>query len=271
MWCAHLSVAVGCSFDATKLQARPRHDGSLAFDATTTGEIPPGDTWPSPSSRDSMTASLLDGADLDVLTDTVSAEVPTDQLVTEGKPSEDSGASDDLRDAGPNDDATIFLADADLLGPIDLWLENPADVSDGPGAQDGVPTVAETQPGDTLVGSDVLGGLQDVLSAQDAFDAVVRLDVAQDAAAEASPDQSVNCATRIIANGYQAGTAPPCSACRDNNGVVLATKCEDMIDCLATRTTPYLYDCLNAVSGSSFVYDCAFALTKAAGCPTAYY
>jgi hypothetical protein len=79
-----------------------------------------------------------------------------------------------------------------------------------------------------------------------------------------------NCITQIIAGGYSAGTAPPCSACNDGNGNSLATKCTGMLDCLAPPKTSADYsNCLNAVSGSSKVGDCVKALTTA-GCASGY-
>jgi hypothetical protein len=79
-----------------------------------------------------------------------------------------------------------------------------------------------------------------------------------------------NCITQIIASGYAAGTAPPCSACSDGNGNSLATKCADMLGCLAPPKTSVDYNtCLNAVAGSSRVGNCVNALTSA-GCPEGY-
>jgi hypothetical protein len=79
-----------------------------------------------------------------------------------------------------------------------------------------------------------------------------------------------NCITQIIAGGYAAGTAPPCSACNDGNGNSLATKCTGMLDCLVPPKTNADYtSCLNAVGGSSKVGDCVNALTTA-GCASGY-
>ena len=79
-----------------------------------------------------------------------------------------------------------------------------------------------------------------------------------------------NCITQIIASGYSAGTAPPCSACNDGNGNSLATKCTGMLGCLAPpKTSADFTNCLNAVGGSSRVGDCVKVLTNA-GCPGGY-
>lgn len=78
-----------------------------------------------------------------------------------------------------------------------------------------------------------------------------------------------NCITQIIADGYAAGTAPPCSECIEN-GSSLAAKCTGMLDCLAPPKTNADYtNCLNTVGGSSKVGDCVSALTTA-GCPSGY-
>jgi len=80
---------------------------------------------------------------------------------------------------------------------------------------------------------------------------------------------SVNCITQIIAAGYTAGTAPPCSACKEN-GTSLATKCTGMLDCLAPpKTSVDFTNCLNSVGGSGPLVTCVSALTTA-GCPSGY-
>lgn len=93
------------------------------------------------------------------------------------------------------------------------------------------------------------------------------LDLATDPpATESGPG---NCITEIIASGYAAGAAKPCSKCNEN-GNSLAAKCTDMLDCLAPpKTSADVVNCLNSVNGSSVVGDCVKALTDVA-CPNGY-
>jgi len=100
-------------------------------------------------------------------------------------------------------------------------------------------------------------------------------DVPKDIGLDIPPDQpkidsgAGNCIQQIIANGYSASPAPPCSACVEN-GNSLAAKCTAMLDCLAPpKTSAAFTNCLNSVAGSSVVGNCVSALTTA-GCPTGY-
>jgi hypothetical protein len=82
-------------------------------------------------------------------------------------------------------------------------------------------------------------------------------------------DSTASCISTIIANGYQAGSAPACSECHDN-GTQLVSNCKAMIDCLAANG-PDLTNCLNSTQSDMVVNACVTALTKAAGCPAGYY
>ncbi len=81
-------------------------------------------------------------------------------------------------------------------------------------------------------------------------------------------DSTASCISTIIANGYQAGSAPACSECHDNS-TQLVSNCKAMIDCLAAG--PDLTNCLNSTQSDMVVNACVTALTKAAGCPAGYY
>jgi len=98
------------------------------------------------------------------------------------------------------------------------------------------------------------------------------LDLPPDLTLDTQPDAQVSCFAQIISNGYKAGSAPACSECRDNT-LSLATKCTQMIDCLAPKPAPRTSDvfmlCRNQVGGSTPVGDCVTALAKA-GCPNGY-
>jgi len=75
-----------------------------------------------------------------------------------------------------------------------------------------------------------------------------------------------NCINDIQANGYSAGTAPPCSACKDN-GKSLQTECEAVIDCVAPQwpcSGNCLTQCYNMAGASGPVMACVSALTMAA-------
>jgi hypothetical protein len=94
------------------------------------------------------------------------------------------------------------------------------------------------------------------------------VDVGADTVAVAdAPTTGGNCIQQIQSNGYAFGTVPACSQCKDN-GVDLAQKCKDMIDCLAPKwpcTNDCVTTCLNEAQGSSVVGNCVSALTSA-GC-----
>jgi hypothetical protein len=78
-----------------------------------------------------------------------------------------------------------------------------------------------------------------------------------------------NCITTLINDGYAAGTAPPCSACKEYN-TSLTAQCTGMIDCLAPpKTQASVLDCQHSVGGDSVVADCVSALTTAA-CPNGF-
>jgi hypothetical protein len=76
---------------------------------------------------------------------------------------------------------------------------------------------------------------------------------------------AANCVVAIQNAGYAFPPADPCSACKDN-GISLQTKCEGMIDCLASMwpcTGNCHTQCLNTVGGSGVLDACVSALTTA--------
>ena len=78
-----------------------------------------------------------------------------------------------------------------------------------------------------------------------------------------------NCINQINNSDYVYGSAPGCSACKDNS-TLLETKCKGMLDCLAPPSTKAdMTYCLNLVGGSQRVSDCVSALTTAA-CPSGF-
>ena len=83
-------------------------------------------------------------------------------------------------------------------------------------------------------------------------------------------DGGANCITTIQMNGYSAGTAPPCSACMDQNHNSYATKCTMMIDCMAAKPQPCTgnceLDCFNMVGGNGPLSGCVDAILMAGGC-----
>jgi hypothetical protein len=95
--------------------------------------------------------------------------------------------------------------------------------------------------------------------------------IGPDLATDPAPagESASSCISAIMANGYQAGSAPACSACQENK-VSLESKCEAMIQCLATEG-PDLTDCLNKANADETVSGCVTAIPQAAGCPAAYY
>ena len=78
-------------------------------------------------------------------------------------------------------------------------------------------------------------------------------------------DAGVGCVATMIANGYAAGTATPCSMCREN-GNPLTDKCMAIINCIAPMypCTGCFTDCSNQNGGSGPVNDCVRALVSAA-------
>jgi hypothetical protein len=80
---------------------------------------------------------------------------------------------------------------------------------------------------------------------------------------------SGSCITKLINDGYAAGTAPPCSVCIEN-GTSKTDKCTKMIDCLAPpKTQADVTNCQNTVGADSVVGGCVFALTTDA-CPSGF-
>ena len=78
-------------------------------------------------------------------------------------------------------------------------------------------------------------------------------------------DAGGGCIGTMIASGYAAGTAAPCSQCNEN-GMSLTAKCTMMIDCLAPSCANgncYL-ECFHSVSGSDPLDRCVKALVMAA-------
>jgi len=78
-------------------------------------------------------------------------------------------------------------------------------------------------------------------------------------------DAGSGCVATMISNGYAAGTATPCSQCRENQ-LSRATLCMAIIDCIAPLypCTGCFTDCSNQNGGSGPVNDCVRALMTAA-------
>src|SRR5450631_2426959 len=79
-----------------------------------------------------------------------------------------------------------------------------------------------------------------------------------------------NCADAIKLAGYSAGTAPPCSACKEN-GADKSMNCTKVIDCLDTNypcgsAMNCALGCNNMGSADSVVTACVNALLTAASC-----
>jgi hypothetical protein len=84
-------------------------------------------------------------------------------------------------------------------------------------------------------------------------------------------DAGANCITTIIANGYAAPPAAPCSACKDNNNNSWETKCTGMLDCMALKPQPVSASdeqmCFNQAGGSGNLQSsCVDPLLMAGGC-----
>ena len=195
-------------------------------------------------------------------------------------------AQADLPPATPD-----LRANADLAADLHAEVAGLADTSDGSVGADlkdatevGLGDVSADLLGPDLPGPDLPGpdlpGLDS--SGPDSLgpDLPADLPAGRDSPTDVIPDLASdqvkndtgagNCITQIIASGYTAGTAPPCSACNDGNGNSLATKCTGMLGCLAPpKTSADFTNCLNTVGGSSRVGDCVKALTNA-GCPGGY-
>jgi hypothetical protein len=79
-----------------------------------------------------------------------------------------------------------------------------------------------------------------------------------------------NCADAIKLAGYSAGTAPPCSACKEN-GADKSTNCMKVIDCLDANypcgsNMNCALQCNNAGPADSVVTDCVNKLLTAGAC-----
>lgn len=175
----------------------------------------------------------------------------------------DRFSSPDVGDATIRRDAVPVVMDGSSVDAdqFDLPLDLPS--SDASSLDEGV----ELDLGD----SD--GPSPDTVESADAVADLPEADLGLDVASpDTPPDAQVNCVAQIASDGYKAGSAPPCSECRDN-GLSLATKCQVMIDCLASKPAPrsstVFRDCLNVASGSAPVSTCATALVQA-GCPNGY-
>jgi hypothetical protein len=180
---------------------------------------------------------------------TVVADLGSDQpILADAK---DFGAQQDADSGSPNDD----VESRDLLAIGDLPVPPDLRTPDSP--------VADMATPDTIAWAPDLGP-----------DLPVAVDLAMDCGPDlqnkdvGSDGTSANCITQIVADGYAAGSAQPCSKCNDN-GNPLETACIRMLDCLKPpkHSTDKL-DCLHAVSGSSVVAACVDELIKVA-CPGA--
>ena len=88
--------------------------------------------------------------------------------------------------------------------------------------------------------------------------------------AAGSSGTAKNCADAIKLAGYSAGTAPACSACKEN-GADKSTNCEKVIDCLDTNypcgsASNCALQCNNSGGADSIVSGCVNALLTAASC-----
>jgi hypothetical protein len=224
-------------------------------------------------------------------------------LAADAAPSPDLPSANDTRVAQDDLPPTVpdVFVKADLAPDLPADKVGPADVADGSVGSDGQDaTAVDTRevfspdlpgpdlpgpdlpgpdfPGPDLRGPDVPGPdlpRPDLPGPDLPTDPPTGRDSPPDIVPDLGSDQVKNdtgpgnCITQIIAAGYTAGTAPPCSACVEN-GNSLATKCTGMLDCLAPpKTSANFTDCLNFVGGSSPVGSCVTALTTA-GCPSGY-
>ncbi len=177
--------------------------------------------------------------------------------------SPDRFSSPDAGDATIRQDAAPVAMDG---GPVDADpFDSPLDLpsSDASSLDEGVELDLGSSDGPSPDITENVDTLVDLASPDLGFDV---------ASPDTPPDAEVNCVAQIASTGYKAGSAPPCSECRDN-GLSLATKCQVMIDCLASKPAPrsstVFQDCLNVASGSAPVSACATALVRA-GCPNGY-
>lgn len=206
-----------------------------------------------------------------------------DAAVADGQVDSSSGRADAAVPADGEKTASDARVVADRGAERIMLADAAADMDTGMADQS---QRSEVEDADSGAGPDLLADLSvssDLLALYDAPepdlpppDAVAGLDlgsdrsVSGDSAYDTAPEVSSSCVAQIIANGYQAGSAPACSACNDGNGGSLASPCMQMLDCLLPPSTSasYLF-CLNSIHASSLVGDCVSALTKA-GCPNGY-
>ena len=81
---------------------------------------------------------------------------------------------------------------------------------------------------------------------------------------------AANCAVAIQNAGYSAGSAPPCSACKENSSDK-SMNCENVIDCLATHypcgsANNCALGCNNAGAADGVVTQCVNAILTAGNC-----
>jgi hypothetical protein len=85
-------------------------------------------------------------------------------------------------------------------------------------------------------------------------------------AAISPSDSAGNCLTRLIANNYVCGSAPPCSACKDNS-TSKAVECQAVLDCIEASypcSGNCTTECFNKNGGNGPVQTCVTALQTAA-------
>jgi len=81
------------------------------------------------------------------------------------------------------------------------------------------------------------------------------------------PDSAGNCVSQVVSNGYACGSAPACSACKDQNLNSRESGCEKGIDCLAAGGASCDANCkLNCLNqaGDTAAIACITALQTAA-------
>lgn len=75
-----------------------------------------------------------------------------------------------------------------------------------------------------------------------------------------------NCISKVINNGYACGSAPACSACKDND-TSLEDKCQTVLKCFESKypcTGNCATECFNSSGASGPVQSCVSALQSAA-------
>ena len=80
------------------------------------------------------------------------------------------------------------------------------------------------------------------------------------------PDSAGTCLSQVISKGYACGSAPPCSACKDNQTSKTA-ECQGVLDCLEASypcTGNCETECFNKNGGNGPVQTCVNALQTAA-------